>query len=139
MVIAAAVYSAITGEAVEPAVAMTGELSIRGEVKPVGGIVPKVEAARLAGCQRVFIPRDNWQELFREQSALEVVPIATPPGLAGARTGSRPGRKVPRRARSRGRPPGGQSTALRERLAAGIPCHGAMAPVPRPGHGRVWR
>ena len=81
--IAAAVYSAITGEAVEPAVAMTGELSIRGEVKPVGGIVPKVEAARLAGCQRVFIPRDNWQELFREQSALEVVPIATLQDLLG--------------------------------------------------------
>ncbi len=81
--IAAAVYSAITGEAVEPAVAMTGELSIRGEVKPVGAIVPKVEAARLAGCQRVFIPRDNWQELFREQSALEVVPIATLQDLLG--------------------------------------------------------
>ncbi len=81
--IAAAVYSAITGDAVEPAVAMTGELSIRGEVRPVGGIVPKVEAARLAGCQRVFIPRDNWQELFRQQSALEVVPIATLEDLLG--------------------------------------------------------
>ncbi len=81
--IAAAVYSAITGDAVEPAVAMTGELSIRGEVKPVGGIVPKVEAARLAGCQRVFIPRDNWQELFRQQAALEVVPIATLQDLLG--------------------------------------------------------
>ncbi len=81
--IAAAVYSAITGDAVEPAVAMTGELSIRGEVKPVGGIVPKVEAARLAGCQRVFIPRDNWQELFRGQAALEVVPIATLQDLLG--------------------------------------------------------
>lgn len=75
--IAVAVCSAITGQAVEPAVAMTGELSIRGEVKPVGGIVPKVEAARLAGCQRVFIPRDNWQELFRGQVGLAVVPITT--------------------------------------------------------------
>lgn len=75
--IAVAVCSAITGQAVEPAVAMTGELSIRGEVKPVGGIVPKVEAARLVGCQRVFIPRDNWQELFRGQVGLAVVPITT--------------------------------------------------------------
>ena len=81
--IAAAIYSAITGEAVQPAVAMTGELSIRGEVKPVGGIVPKVEAARLAGCQRVFIPRDNWQERFREPTAVEVVPIASLQDLLG--------------------------------------------------------
>lgn len=81
--IATAVYSAITGEAVEPGMAMTGELSIRGDVKPVGGIVPKVEAARLAGCQRVFIPRDNWQELFRDQVGLEVIPIATLSELLG--------------------------------------------------------
>ncbi len=81
--IAAAVYSAITGEAVAPGMAMTGELSIRGDVKPVGGIVPKVEAARLAGCQQVFIPRDNWQDLFRDQAGLEVIPIATLAELLG--------------------------------------------------------
>jgi len=75
--IATAVYSAITGQPVAAGVAMTGELSIRGEIKAVGGIVPKVEAARLAGCHQVLIPRDNWQELFVGQRNLEVTPVST--------------------------------------------------------------
>ncbi|MCL8206712.1 MAG: ATP-dependent protease LonB [Actinomycetia bacterium] len=75
--LATALYSAMTQKPVEPRVAMTGELSIRGEVRPVGGVVPKVEAARLAGCRVVLIPRDNWQERFREWEDLEVVPVTT--------------------------------------------------------------
>ena len=47
--IALAVYSAITGRLVDNRVAMTGEVSIRGEVKPVGGVVAKVEAAMRRG------------------------------------------------------------------------------------------
>ena len=43
---------------------MTGEVSIRGQVKPIGGAVAKVEAARQAGITRVLIPKDNWQALF---------------------------------------------------------------------------
>ena len=46
-----AIYSAITGRKVNNAVAMTGEVSIRGLVKPVGGIVPKLEAARAGWCK----------------------------------------------------------------------------------------
>jgi Lon-like ATP-dependent protease len=62
--VALAVYSAMTGKPVDNRLAMTGELSIRGQVKAVGGIVAKVEAARQAGCTRVLIPRDNWQATF---------------------------------------------------------------------------
>lgn len=74
--IATALYSAITGKAVDNRCAMTGELSIRGEVRPIGGVVPKVEAAQQAGCQKVLIPRDNWQEMFRAM-AIDIIPIDT--------------------------------------------------------------
>lgn len=63
--IATSIYSAITDLPVNNKVAMTGELSVRGYVKPVGGIVPKIEAARRAGVQTVIIPRENFQEMFK--------------------------------------------------------------------------
>jgi Lon-like ATP-dependent protease len=74
--IATAVYSAITQRPVDNRLAMTGELSIRGHVRPIGGVVAKVEAAQQAGCQRVLVPRENWQEVFRT-IAIEVVPVDT--------------------------------------------------------------
>jgi len=73
--IATAVYSAILGLPVDNTVAMTGELSIRGLVKPVGGIVTKVEAARRAGARRVLIPAENYQALFRDFTDVEVIPV----------------------------------------------------------------
>jgi Lon-like ATP-dependent protease len=73
--IATAIYSAFLGKPVDNRVAMTGEVSIRGFVKPVGGVVAKVEAARLAGCTRVLIPRENWQETFREVAGVQVMPV----------------------------------------------------------------
>lgn len=74
--VAAAIYSAVAGVACDHRTAMTGELSIRGTVKPVGGIAAKIAAAEQAGCQRVIIPRENWQETFRERNIL-VVPVDT--------------------------------------------------------------
>lgn len=73
--IATAVYSAIKGLPVDNRVAMTGEVSIRGTVRPVGGIVPKVEAARQAGARIVIIPSENWQEVFAGYSDLTVLPV----------------------------------------------------------------
>ncbi len=73
--IATAVYSAITGMPVDNTVAMTGEVSIRGLVMPVGGIVPKVEAAAHAGAKKVFIPAGNYQDLFRNMHGIEVIPV----------------------------------------------------------------
>ncbi|HZJ76980.1 MAG TPA: ATP-dependent protease LonB [Oscillospiraceae bacterium] len=69
-----AIYSAITEKPIDNKIAMTGELSIRGKVKPVGGIPAKIEAARRAGCTRVLIPRDNYRERFKELK-IEVIPV----------------------------------------------------------------
>ncbi|AEF93572.1 anti-sigma H sporulation factor, LonB [Desulfotomaculum nigrificans CO-1-SRB] len=73
--IATAVYSAIKGIPVDNTVAMTGEISIRGLVKPVGGVVAKVEAARQAGVKKVFIPKENYQEIFKDMEGINVVPV----------------------------------------------------------------
>ena len=64
---------------------MTGEVSIRGKVKGVGGIIPKIEAAVRAGVKKVIIPKENWQEIFSTydievisvESIVEAVNIAT--------------------------------------------------------------
>ncbi len=62
--IAVAIYSAIMEKPVDNMLAMTGEVSIRGEVKPVGGVPAKLEAAAQAGIRRVLIPEANWQDSF---------------------------------------------------------------------------
>jgi Lon-like ATP-dependent protease len=68
------IYSAITNKQVDHRIAMTGEISLHGDVKPVGGVVAKVEAAHRAGAKKVLIPQDNWQEIFRE-AQIEVIPV----------------------------------------------------------------
>lgn len=72
--IAAAIYSAIVNIPISTSIAMTGEISIRGKVKPVGGVPAKVEAARIAGIKRVLIPKENWQEMFDDMD-IEVIPV----------------------------------------------------------------
>lgn len=64
-----AIYSAITGIAVDNKTAMTGEVSIRGLVQPVGGVAAKLEAAHLAGVHRCFIPLENWSDTFHAFAA----------------------------------------------------------------------
>ncbi|MDD3335778.1 MAG: ATP-dependent protease LonB [Eubacteriales bacterium] len=68
--------SALTGRPVDGHVAVTGEVSVRGLVKPVGGVPGKVEAAERAGLTTVLIPADNQLERF-EHTTIEVKPIAT--------------------------------------------------------------
>ncbi|MBZ4663074.1 MAG: lonB [Caloramator sp.] len=72
--ITTAIYSAITKLPINNEVAMTGEISIRGLVKPVGGILAKIEAAKRAGVKRVLIPKDNYQDSFKEYD-IEIVPV----------------------------------------------------------------
>jgi Lon-like ATP-dependent protease len=72
--IATAVYSAIKNIPISSKIAMTGEISIRGKVKPVGGVVAKIEAAKNAGIKKVIIAKDNWQEMF-ENMDIDVVPV----------------------------------------------------------------
>ena len=72
--IANAVYSAINNIPISSEIAMTGEISIRGKVKPVGGVIAKVEAAMNAGIKKVIIAKDNWQEIFKTMD-IEVIPV----------------------------------------------------------------
>lgn len=74
--IVTAIYSAITEQPVDNRLAMTGEVSILGEVRPVGGIVPKVEAAAHSGIERVIVPKENWQEVFQDRKDIIVLPVA---------------------------------------------------------------
>lgn len=68
--------SALTGRPVDGHVAVTGEVSVRGLVKPVGGVPGKVEAAERAGLTTVLIPADNQLERF-EHTTIQVLPIST--------------------------------------------------------------
>ncbi|MGG4033410.1 ATP-dependent protease LonB [Paenibacillus cisolokensis] len=71
---ATAIASAIKGIPVDNKLAMTGEVSIHGNVKPVGGVLAKVEAAFQAGAERVIVPKENWQAIFEDLQGLKVIP-----------------------------------------------------------------
>ncbi len=72
---AAAMASAITGKPVDNKLALTGEVSIHGRVKPVGGVIAKVEAAFQAGAETVLIPKENWQQIFEGLEGVKVIPV----------------------------------------------------------------
>ncbi len=71
-----AIYSAITKIKVRNDVAITGEISIHGAVKPIGGLVAKIEAARNAGVKKVLIPKDNWQDLFEQIEDIKICRVS---------------------------------------------------------------
>ncbi len=92
--IATAVYSAANNIPISNEVAMTGEVAIRGGVKPVGGVVAKVHAACKAGVKKVFIPHENFQEMFKDVDGIEIVPVKSlNEVLAGALLQAMPVRK----------------------------------------------
>ncbi|MDE3839804.1 ATP-dependent protease LonB [Bacillus methanolicus] len=72
---ATAIYSAIYKIPVKNTIAMTGEISIHGNVKPVGGVYPKVVAAKKAGAKMVIIPEENMQSILNEIKDIEIVPV----------------------------------------------------------------
>ena len=77
LAMAVAIASAIRGIPVDNKIAMTGEVGIHGKVKPVGGVIAKVEAALQAGATKVLIPKKNWQEMYVDWKGIEVVAIDT--------------------------------------------------------------
>ena len=74
LAIACALYSAVRGIPVDNTLALTGEVSIRGDIYPVGGVPAKLKAAETAGARRAYIPASNWQENF-ERMGIKVLPV----------------------------------------------------------------
>ncbi|HVP95642.1 ATP-dependent protease LonB [Methanoregula sp.] len=78
--VATAVISAIEGIPVRQDLAMTGSLSVRGDVLPVGGVTYKIEAAAKAGITTVLIPRMNINDVLIEEqykSKVTIIPVDT--------------------------------------------------------------
>jgi ATP-dependent Lon protease len=72
---ATGIYSAIYKIPIDNTVAMTGEISIHGNVKPIGGVYPKVKAARKAGAKTVIIPEENMQSILNEIDGIRIIPV----------------------------------------------------------------
>jgi len=75
---ATAIISAFEGVPIDQNMAMTGSLSVRGEVLPIGGVSAKIEAAVKSGIERVIIPRSNLQDVLideKYESMVEVLPV----------------------------------------------------------------
>ena len=75
-----ALSSLITAQAVSAKVAMTGEVTLRGVVTPIGGLPEKLMAAVRAGIETVFIPKDNEDDLKdvadEVKSQLKIIPVS---------------------------------------------------------------
>lgn len=73
--IATVIYSALKGKAVNNKVAMTGEISLYGRVKAVGGVNVKVSAAIKAGAKIIIIPKENWKDKFNDIKEAKIVAV----------------------------------------------------------------
>jgi ATP-dependent Lon protease len=70
-----ALYSATTKTPLPQDVAVTGELSIQGKVRAVGGVVEKLYAARQAGMRRLVLPKENVREIDAAMAGISVVAV----------------------------------------------------------------
>jgi ATP-dependent Lon protease len=73
--------SALTGRPVRPACAMTGEVTLHGEITAIGGLPHKIRAAARAGRKRVLIPAENAKDVAQVSidtlAQVEIVPVRT--------------------------------------------------------------
>ncbi|HEV3092778.1 MAG TPA: Lon family ATP-dependent protease [Candidatus Cybelea sp.] len=72
-----ALYSAVTKTPIPQDIAITGELSIQGKVRAVGGITEKLYAARQAGMKHVIVPKENAREIDAGLTGMQVVPVGS--------------------------------------------------------------
>ncbi len=78
--VATAIISALKGIPVKQDYAMTGSLSVRGEVLPVGGVSAKVEAAIETGIRKVIVPRSNVKDIILDKASaakVDIIPVET--------------------------------------------------------------
>lgn len=71
------IISAVEGWPIFQNVAMTGEISIQGKVKPVGGVYEKIYGAKQAGITKVLIPTENASDIPANLRGIEIIPIST--------------------------------------------------------------
>ncbi len=75
---ATAIISAFEGVPIEQNLAMTGSLSVRGEVLPIGGVSAKIEAAAKSGIRKIVIPRSNLNDVLIDEKfddKVEILPV----------------------------------------------------------------
>ncbi|WP_404988351.1 Lon family ATP-dependent protease [Clostridium culturomicium] len=74
--ITACIISAILDKPIRQDIAVTGEISLRGSIKPVGGVREKIYGARRKGIKKVLVPIDNKKDIPNNMDDIEVVPVS---------------------------------------------------------------
>jgi len=69
------IISALLEKPLRQDIAITGEISLRGKIKPVGGIFEKVYGARRKGIKLVFLPDNNYKEAPKDLTDIEIIPV----------------------------------------------------------------
>lgn len=72
-----ALISAITGTPIRQDAALTGEISVQGRVKPVGGVFEKAYGAKQAGMKSMVIPKENEKDILADHLQLQIHPVET--------------------------------------------------------------
>ncbi|MCY9184756.1 ATP-dependent protease LonB [Bacillus halotolerans] len=72
---AAGIFSAVHKIPIDNTVAMTGEISLNGLVKPIGGVIPKIKAAKQSGAKKVIIPHENQQSILKQIEGIKIVAV----------------------------------------------------------------
>ncbi|MBR1859744.1 MAG: Lon family ATP-dependent protease [Selenomonadaceae bacterium] len=75
--ILAAIVSAITNKKIRQNVAVTGEISLHGRVRPVGGVFEKAYGAKQAGIKTLLIPKENDKDIPKDHLGLEIHEVST--------------------------------------------------------------
>jgi len=97
---ASAVISALTGRPIFKHVGMTGEITLRGRVLPIGGVREKVMAAHRAGLKTVILPEKNMKDLVdlpkQAKAELKIIPVKHMDDVLGIALAPQPVLEPPR-------------------------------------------